>query len=370
MKKYLFFLITILMVFVFSSCSDNDVSTEDTSSTIDKTTEIELEVPDEPEKPEITEEIVEEDEEIIENTEELDPNKEQSKLDGVYYDKELLLNRPVVISIDNHPLARWQAGLSQAEIVYEVEAEVPYTRYLAVFQTQEPELIGPVRSARPYMIYLALGFDSIFAHVGGSDEAFALLETLRVANIDGIFTNSMWRYYDTGKTAPNNLYTDLESLRNDANNRGYRTDYEYEGLSFFDKNTELVSDTVANSLKIVYNEENNTEYVYDDEKEIYTRFKDGEAHVDENDGESITAKNIIIYRVDRSVLDDYGRLYLGVVGQGNGYYITNGKSIDITWEKADEWAETKYFYNDEPLVVNPGNTWIQVISHDDDVILE
>src|SRR5665648_334382 len=69
----------------------------------------------------------------------------KSILNGGNYDEKLLLQRPIAIMIDNHPSARWQAGISKAEIMYECEVEYPYTRYMAIFVSESPEQLGPVR---------------------------------------------------------------------------------------------------------------------------------------------------------------------------------------------------------------------------------
>lgn len=275
-----------------------------------------------------------------------DLGKVKSKLDGLKYNEELLNNRPIVVVIDNHPKARWQAGISEAEIVYEVEAEAPFTRYLAVFQAKEPERIGPVRSARPYMIYLALNHNSIFAHVGGSNDAFAKIKTLSIADIDGLYTSNMWRYNQTKKYAPHNLYTDIKNLREFADSKGYKKDVEYNGFNFNDEDLDLKSEKLVENIKITYNKSNITEYKYDKETKLYTRYKDGEKHLDENNDVVITAKNIIIYTVDKKILDNEGRLQLEVVGKGTGNYITNGKSVDITWSKETEKSTTIFKVGD------------------------
>jgi hypothetical protein len=170
----------------------------------------------EEEVPETNELEEEKETETEETEEEPDPNMIVSPLDGLRYYPEDLSKRPVALSIDNHPKARWQAGISQAEIVYEVEVEHPFTRYLCIFYAKEPERIGPVRSARPYLIYYALEYDGIFVHVGGSDDAFIEIKRLGVAEVDGLYSGALWRYYDTGKYAPHNVYTTLESIRKEA----------------------------------------------------------------------------------------------------------------------------------------------------------
>lgn len=304
---------------------------------------------------------------------EIDPNKVVSPLDGLKYYPEELSKRPVAVSIDNHPRARWQAGISQAEIVYEVEVEHPYTRYLCIFLAKEPERIGPVRSARPYIIYYALENDGIFVHVGGSEDAFAEVRRLSVADVDGLYSGAMWRYNDTGKYAPHNMYTTLDSIRKEANAYGYRTEGNYEGYIFNEKDEKLSESFEINTAKevnIVYNDYNTTHYIYDEENSLYLRFKDNEEHIDELDKKQVTAKNIIIIETSKSVLDNEGRLYLGTIGDGKGIYITNGESIPITWEKASEKDRLKYYTDDEELVLYPGNIWIQVVNSLNNITLE
>jgi hypothetical protein len=232
-----------------------------------------------------TNELEEEKETETEETEEEpDPNMIVSPLDGLRYYPEDLSKRPVALSIDNHPKARWQAGISQAEIVYEVEVEHPFTRYLCIFYAKEPERIGPVRSARPYLIYYALEYDGIFVHVGGSDDAFIEIKRLGVAEVDGLYSGALWRYYDTGKYAPHNVYTTLESIRKEAENYGYRTDFSFEGYSFNERDEKLSDNYEVNSavkVNIIYNAYNTTDYLYDEDNNTYLRFKDEEEHIDE-----------------------------------------------------------------------------------------
>jgi len=309
-----------------------------------------------------------------EENEEDDLNKIVSTLDGLKYYKEDLQRRPVVVSIDNHPSARWQAGLSQAEIIYECEVEFPYTRYLCVFLSKEPERVGPVRSARPYLINYALESDGIFVHVGGSQDAFNEIARLKVAEVDGLYSGAMWRYYDTGKLAPHNMYTTLKSIRDEAKKRGYSTDFNFEGYKFNEKSIDLSQNykdtTKASQISITYNNYNNTKYIYDKDEKKYLRFKDDEKHIDELDNEQLTSKNIIILETSKQILDNEGRLFIGTVGNGKGTYISNGESIKITWNKESEKSRTKFYIEQNELSLNPGNTWIQVISNINGVTIE
>jgi len=320
--------------------------------------------------------------EIIENSEETeesenikeeadDPRKVVSPLDGLKYYPEELSKRPVAVSIDNHPKARWQAGLSQAEIIYEVEVEHPYTRYLCIFLAKEPKLVGPVRSARPYIVYYALENDGIFVHVGGSEDAFSEIRRLLVADVDGLYSGAMFRYNDTGKYAPHNMYTTLKSIRDEAASYGYRTESIFEGYIFNEESKKLSDDfsnsSVAETIKITYNKNNTTDYDYDEETKLYLRFKDGEKHIDELDNNQLTSKNIVVIETSKSVLDSAGRLYIGTIGEGRGLYITEGESIPITWKKQSEKTRTRFYTENAELKLNPGNTWIQVVNSLDNI---
>lgn len=353
-KNKLLIIMFLIVLLIFTACSkkDSEVAVEEVTN-VEET------------------EIIEEVEEI----EDLDDiNKIVSPLDGLKYYEEDLLKRPVVISIDNHPGARWQAGLSQAEIIYEVEVESPYTRYLCVFLAKEPKLVGPVRSARPYLINYALENDGIFVHVGGSQDAFNEIARLNVADIDGLYSGAMWRYYDTGKIAPHNMYTTLKSIRDEAVNKAYRTECDFEGYKFYEK-AEALSNTYsdvkkAQKINIIYNNSNTTDYTYDKDNNLYLRFKDGEIHIDELDKKQLTAKNIIIIETSKQILDNEGRLFIDTVGSGNGTYITNGESIEITWNKNSEKERTKLYIGSDELILNPGNTWFQIVSNINGVKIE
>lgn len=353
-KNNLLIMMFLFVLLIFVSCNkSSEVTTPQNSEEIEDVNDNEETDNIKEDNPE---EVIEED----------DKNKIMSTLDGLKYYKEELTRRPVAVSIDNHPGARWQAGLSQAEIIYEFEVEHPYTRYLCIFLAKEPERIGPVRSARPYIIYYALENDAIFVHVGGSPDAFSEIKRLKASEIDGLYSGSMWRYYDTNKVAPHNMYTTLKQIRDEADRKGFRDVAEFEGYKFYDKNTKLSSEiyaaTKAQKIKITYNKNNSTDYAYDMEKEMYLRFKDGEEHKDELTDEQLRVKNIIVLETGKKVLDNEGRLFLGTVGNGNGIYITNGESVPITWQKKSEKERTRFYINNEELKLNKGNTWIQVVN--------
>ena len=109
-----------------------------------------------------------------------------SPLSGMYAPEEVVNQRVVAVMFDNHPRARWQAGLKDAEIVYEFPVEAPYTRYIGLYLINSPESIGPIRSSRPYFVTKALEFDAVYVRVGGSEQAKKDSINLKIADIDGL----------------------------------------------------------------------------------------------------------------------------------------------------------------------------------------
>ena len=78
-------------------------------------------------------------------------------------------------------------------------------------------------------------------------------------------------------------------------------------------------------------------------------------------GEQYKVKNIIVYDVKYTTYTYQG--YSGYqkianIGSGEGYYITNGYAVPITWTKKDRSSQTVYKYeNGKEIDVNDGNTF-------------
>lgn len=285
-----------------------------------------------------------------------------SPLSGIYAPEEKINRRPLAIVFDNQSGARPQAGLIDAEIAYEFLVEGNITRYLGIFLINEPEIIGSVRSARPYFIEKALEFDSYFVHVGGSDQAFADIQTKKVADIDAMSRGNDVFWRKNHKKIPHNMYSSFEALKKAAEKSKYRSEPGFDGFKF-NSNVELLNSTEkANEIQIKYSKGYEPSYIYDDENKIYNRYYNGKEHNDETTKETLTATNIIIQEVAAKVIDDKLRLDMDTIGSGIGKYITCGGVIDITWKKGSYEGATKYYTEDgEELKLNPGKTWVQVI---------
>lgn len=283
--------------------------------------------------------------------------------------------RVFVYSIDNMVPARWAAGLRSAEIIIEFKNELHTSRFLAFYMTQTiPERIGPIRSARPFMVHRLIEFDAIFSHAGGSEDGNKAIQAFDVQNYDAIYLPEpyYWRYNDTGKVSPHNLYTSMQVDIDYAE----RFDYDLEPsdfMAYLFQDEVLPIDgepAVEFEIELSPNRSNMKGYVYQEEEAYYYRYDDGQLHIDELDQEPLTPVNIIVQEALSTVYDDIGHRKMEQIGEGKGLYFSHGEVIEITWQKEDETAQTFFFTLDgDELVLNPGQLFIQVVDSLDNVTI-
>ena len=118
---------------------------------------------------------------------------------------------------------------------------------------------------------------------------------------------------------------------------------------------------MANNIFLKYSNYTNSSYEYDSENKVYKRSMSGVAHVDAITNEQYSYKNIIIAPLKNYSYDSYGRQKLDNIGTFDGYYITNGYSVPITFTKESRGSQTVYNYKDgSEIIFNDGNTFIQI----------
>lgn len=293
--------------------------------------------------------------ELEEDNEQVEP-KAINPLTGLEMDLEYENRRPIAVMIENEYYARPQSGLDKADVVYEIPAEGGITRFLAIYLDKQCKEIGPVRSARPYFIDLAMEYDSIYLHYGASPQGYIDIKNLNIDDIDGIYDNvTFWR--DKTRKKPHNAYTSTDKILAKAEEKGYLKPVSLEMRSFNDDN--FAYDEPLEEFKITYTNKYNVSYKYDKDKKLYARFLNGEPHKDRITGETLEAKNVIVQFTNAKVIDDVGRLEIKTVGSGKGYYIANGHISEVSWEKNSRSEKTEFRTLDgETLSFSPGNTWI------------
>lgn len=290
---------------------------------------------------------------------------EKEVLTEPFYEKMQTNTRPFGVMIDNdNEDARPQRGLESAYLVYEMVVEGKATRFFALFKDiTEMEKIGPIRSSRHYFLDYALENDAVYVHAGWSDRAAAEITSRGVNNINGLYEDSAFYRDNTYDNTWHNLYLNPQKGSKVANSKGYRRETDVKGLSYH-KNHVKPDGEKAESLSIPYVDFYGVEFKYNNETKLYERYVNGKPHKSQT-GDGLTAKNILVYYVQDVPLNDdiYApRRDLKNLGNGEGYYLSEGVAVPITWEKQTHDGKTVYKTKDgNNLVVNPGNTYIQLV---------
>lgn len=276
-------------------------------------------------------------------------------------------HRAFGVMIENSKNARPQSGLYQADVVYEILSEGRITRQLAFFHSQQPERIGPVRSARDYYIYLNNGYDAIYASAGGSPGAFALIQSGQVAHISGLNYDGRFFSRSSDRSAPHNMYTTYEGLQGAADHIEFDVeDREPPELPFSEEADDSLAEREAFSVEINYSSTlNNVQFNYDEDAGGYIRSVGGERVDDLETGEPITPRNLFIVAASHQVVDDVGRRDIDIESGGNAYLIHDGIVIEADWENVDGLILP--FKDGQPLHFLPGQTWINFVESIDDV---
>ena len=288
------------------------------------------------------------------------------------FDSSKMQQRPVAVMVNNITVAQSvQAGLSQADIVYELLAEGGITRFMAVFKDiSKISKVGTVRSARYSYVDLALGHDALYVHAGmDPTECAAHVKETGIDNFN-LLTGQQSNYgkrVKNGKALEHTLYTTGELLNNGFAKLNYRRDLKSTAANWQDFAPEASPVTPAGGscekLRVEMSSSYVSNFTYNAETGKYKRFSGNNQSVDLNTGKQLEFKNILVLKT--SVTDigkkaDY--LKKTWLDGGEGFYVSNGGYVPIKWSKGAANSPLKITLTDgSSCTYNAGNTWVCLV---------
>ncbi|NTV30514.1 DUF3048 domain-containing protein [candidate division WWE3 bacterium] len=311
-----------------------------------------------------------------------EPKNQNSPLNGVLltsseYSK-LMQKLPLVVMVENHPDARPQSGLDKADLVFETLAEGGITRFAGVYLTNEPEVVGPVRSVRKYFLDL-IGFldDSLIMHIGGAQstnpEADALGEIQKqgVKSL-GVSGGKFWRVTD--RLAPHNAYSNTKDLWSVAASNGWHGPVSINLWPF--KDSAVSADQSAAVQKVQINwtgsgsNDFSTIWNFDASQNVYKRSFVSGPHKDAVTNQQLTARNVVIlYAPMSSANDGSARITFKVIGSGKSLILQDGNVIKGTYEKLTRKSGLNLKnQSGETVKMNRGQTWVLLVPDNAEVI--
>ncbi len=278
--------------------------------------------------------------------------------------------RIVSVKIENSPASRPQTGLDQADIVYETLTEGGITRFNALFHSQEPPELGPVRSARMSDTQLVPQYAALFANSGGNTGVIRAIRSAGIDNLDhGSTGAAYWRARD--RSAPHNLYVALTRIREAAAARGLEATQRLEGLAFSPAFDSVGSVT---RLTVPFSPANSVVWSYDAAANTYLRANNGSPHRDRASGNQYAARNVVVMWAKTSATGPSGiggaTLEISLVGNGRASIFRDGGRVDCTWEAAADKPPVFRDAEGRILRLGPGQTWFQVVSTDTNIVME
>ncbi|WP_432352984.1 DUF3048 domain-containing protein [Sporosarcina sp. A2] len=306
-----------------------------------------------------TEQLPEAEAATEEPTEQAATNQPTAPFTGVQ--TETSDRRPILATINNHPLARPQSGLSQADIVYEVLAEGNITRLLALYQSELPEEIGPIRSARDYFIDIAEGLDAFYIAHGYSPEAKELLKAEVVDNINGMQYDGTYFVRSSDRKAPHNSYISKEHVEAAMEDLSIDSKITKVPTLSFHPNAESAKlGELASTIIVGMPDANFTStYSFDPEKKVYERVVNGIITTDKADDKKVTPANILVMEAPYSTIDAEGRQSLDLTTGGPAMLFQNGVALQLEWKLID--GVITPVQHGVPAKLVPGQTWVHIV---------
>lgn len=272
-------------------------------------------------------------------------------------------HRVISVMVNNHPAARPQSGLSQADIVFEILAEGDTTRFLALFHSEQPEVVGPVRSAREYYFELARGYDALYVYHGAADFINDMIINRGIIHLNGASYDNDGKLFkrESLRKAPHNSYLLFPAASDVAEQKGYDMTASINALPFKDETASISGDS-AEQVKINYigkNPNHTVNFTYDQQHEKYQRMEDGQQTTELHSETPIEVENVLILETSHQVIDEEGRRAIDLQSSGRAILIQKGKQQNLEWENRD--GKIIPVKDGQPVGFVPGKTWVNVV---------
>lgn len=271
-----------------------------------------------------------------------------------------IVDRPAIaVKIDNVNLRRRppQAGLDQADVVYEEPVEFA-TRFLALFQSQTPERVGPVRSTRfidPGIVWPVHG---LYVFSGGTPEKVAAIRDAPVKTFDedGLVAAGA-RERDPSIPAPHNLFAHLDALWG-------KTDDHTPPAPLFayrEPRARVAGDPVR-VFEVDIPGYQHARYTWDAPSRTWKREEllggssSLQPHVAAS-GKQLAPVNVIVQKI--AGVDDKAQL----TGEGDAWVFTGGKVVRAHWQRPT--LDDRTVFTDaggSEVLLGPGQTWVHFIT--------
>jgi hypothetical protein len=291
-------------------------------------------------------------------------------------DADSIRRRPIVVRVANDRPDRPQAGLAEADVVFEILVEGGLTRFAVVYHSQDANSVGPIRSARLSDLHYTPMLRGILAHVGAQPE---VMKRIREAAGRGAFVDlDQFQHADAydrvaARPAPHNVYTSTKRIREAAERSGDRAKVDVPALTF-ESTTTSRSEAGKPHGPVALTYTGGRKVTYELAGSAYRRAEEGQATIDDATKRDVEIANVIVIKTDFTeapdlVEDEHGSRSLEVRTTGTGpvLVLSAGQRFEGTWSRQ---GDEMYRFADAAgatIALKPGLTWIHVVRPDIEV---
>lgn len=287
-----------------------------------------------------------------------------SPLNGLPVDDPATIDRRVIaVKIDNHPDARPQSGIQEADAVYELIVEGGLTRFIALFLQTDSEYIGPIRSLRPTDPTLIKPLEGTLQISGGQAWIRSIARNAGVPLIEETSPNT-FRIPANGRARERTLFGATEGMRTRADQIGAP---DAPPAPWFAFGEPTPGTTAARTITIDFSQATEITWAYNGD--TYLRNTGGQLHNWEDADGTVGPVQfdtlvVLTARQYTAVPPGSGRAVpaLDTVGTGEAMAFYDGTVVEGTWARdsiADPFVLTTAA-GDE-IVLPPGRLWVSVV---------
>lgn len=278
-------------------------------------------------------------------------------------DPAALDRRVIAVKIDNHPSARPQSGIQEADMVYELLVEGGLTRFIAIFHHSDSEYVGPVRSLRPTDSTLVIYMDAPLQISGGQDwiQSLSRGRGLLMITDDRVST-----YRISSRSSPHNLYATTLRMRDTADRRGWADEAPAPIFNFGIPTPAL---TPATEVTLDWSDRPEVVWRWDEAAGVYLRSNRDTPHDWlSRDGErnQISTETLLVltaraYTASPGSGSGSSVPALDTLGAGSAMLFYDGALIKGSWERDsydDPFSLTLASGNE--MIVPAGSLWVSI----------
>ena len=282
---------------------------------------------------------------------------------------------PILVQIENNPIARPPFGLNLADLVIEAPVEGDTTRFSAVYMCS-PSIgvsVGPVRSARYFNLDIWQQIRAVTFHFGSATRILNSFARGHMPYVNGISGEWPFFYRAGSWGAPHNVFFDPDAARREIEagrliGHGESAGEVRAPFTFADAPAMPVGRAV-NSIGLTTASFWFFGWEWDPASGTWLRIDGGAPNFDGVTGDRINARTVLVQVVRQDVLPDeldpggYPRRYQYLVDEGAGVLYIGGRGHDVRWSRPEAGEVTTWTYAEsgEPVILPPGRVWWEII---------